>query len=70
MKGIVIMDERFKMHRLYSTRFAAVVTAIFTGGWYFYDFITKSIIRWDLFSIMCVMALTKVGAMLYYRKTN
>ncbi len=64
------MDERLKMHRLYSTRFAAMVTALFGGGWYFYDFFTKSIIRWDLVIILSVMALSKVGAMLYYRITN
>ena len=64
------MDERYKIHRLYSTRLAAVVTAIALGGWFLYQFYAKSVYRWDLFIIMCIMAVTKVGAMLYYRITN
>ncbi|MBN2412442.1 hypothetical protein JXQ31_12195 [candidate division KSB1 bacterium] len=64
------MDERYKIHRLYSTRLAAMVTAVALGGWFLYLFYAKSVYRWDLFIIMCLMAVTKLGAMFYYRKTN
>ena len=64
------MDERYKLHRLYSTRLAAVVTAVALGGWFLYQFYANSVYRWDLFIIMCIMAVTKVGAMIYYKITN
>ena len=64
------MDERFKIHRLYSTRLAAVVTAIALGVWFLYQFYVKDVYRWDLFIILSIMAVTKLGAMMYYRRTN
>lgn len=64
------MDERYIKHRLYSTRLAAIVTALAIGVWFLYEFYVKSVYRWDLFIIMCLMAVTKLGAMLYYRRTN
>ena len=64
------MDERFKMHRLYSTRFAAIIVSILVGILFGYNFLVNHIIRWDLFSILIVMAVSKIIAMVYYRKTN
>ncbi len=65
-----VLDERFAMHRLYATRLAAVVTAVFTGAWVLYDLLANQVERWDLLAILIVMAVAKVGAMAYYRLTN
>jgi hypothetical protein len=64
------MDERFKMHRLYSTRFAAIVVAAAVGFWINYQFFTKHILRWDLFAILMLMVIAKLLAMAYYRIKN
>ncbi len=58
------MDERFVMHRLRSTRLAAIVGVIMMGAWTIYEF------RWELIIIMGVMAVTKWAAMLYYRRID
>ncbi|MBN1781563.1 hypothetical protein JW948_10585 [bacterium] len=64
------MDERYLMHRLRSTSLAGVIGAVVAGILVLYQFHAKNIFRWDLFSVLLVMALVKLGAMLYYRKTN
>ncbi|MFC2088154.1 hypothetical protein ACFLSX_01000 [Calditrichota bacterium] len=64
------MDERFKLHRLYSTRFATIVCLVLIGFWFNYEYFTNQLIRWDLFIILMATALSKIGAMIYYRKTN
>ena len=64
------MDERFKLHRLYSTRFSAVVTIVCIGIWFYYEYVINNLLRWDLFLFIMIMALSKVGAMLYFKITN
>ena len=64
------MDERFKMHRLYSTRFSAVVTIICIVLWFNYEYLVNNLLRWDLFIIIMVMAFSKLSAMTFYRLTN
>jgi hypothetical protein len=64
------MDERFKMHRFYSTRFAVIVASLFMAGWYYYDYFVNDMIKWDLVIILSVMAVSKIGAMIYYRITH
>lgn len=64
------VDERFIMHRYYSTRLAMIVGVMLIGGWFLYEQFVNDIMRWDLFVILIVMALTKVTAMLYYRLTG
>jgi len=58
------MDERFVIHRLRSTRWAAIVGVIMMSAWTIYEF------RWELIIIMGVMAVTKWAAMLYYRRID
>jgi hypothetical protein len=60
-------DERFIMHRYYSTRIATIVGLVLMVAWFNYELIAKDIFRWDLAIIVGVMAITKVAAMLYYR---
>jgi membrane protein YdbS with pleckstrin-like domain len=64
------LDERFVMHRLYATRFAALVTAVFVGAWFFYELLVNDVIRQDFVIILVVMAVAKLLAMLYYRFTD
>jgi hypothetical protein len=64
------MDERFIMHRYKATRFAMIVGVILIGALFLYARIARGIIRWDLFAVLVFTALAKVGAMIYYRRTN
>ena len=63
-------DERFITHRLKSTRFSVLIGMLLMFGLFTYHAIRNSVIRWDLFAIMFFMALAKVGAMIYLRRTN
>ena len=63
-------DERFLMHRLYSTRLAMVVTAVLMGIWFEYQLLVKGEHEWDIFAFLIVLAITKVAAMVYYRLTD
>ncbi len=60
-------DERFQQHRFKSTSHAAVVGGVLAAGWFLYEHFAHGQFRWDLMSILLAMALTKIGAMVYYR---
>jgi len=64
------MDERFMMHRFYSSRMALVAGALALGIWFNYDWFVNGRLRLDLVAILAIMALTKAVAMLYYRLTR
>lgn len=64
------LDERFVMHRLYSTRLATVVTAVLMGIWFEYELLAHEVYHWDIFAFLVVLAVTKVVAMAYYRLTG
>ena len=65
-----MLDERFIMHRYKATRFAMIVGIILIAIFFFHGYIAHRAIRWDLFIIMFATAAAKVGAMIYYRRTN
>ena len=65
-----MFDERFLMHRLYSTRLAAVVTAVVMGVWFEYELLANDIYHWDNFVFLVILAVTKVTAMIYYHLTD
>jgi hypothetical protein len=65
-----LFDERFVMHRLYSTRLATVVTAVLMGIWFEYELFVNEVYHWDIFAFLVILAVTKVGAMIYYRLTD
>jgi hypothetical protein len=65
-----MVDERFIMHRYKATRLSVAVGVILMAGYFFYEFVAHRLIRWDLFVIMASMAVVKVVAMLYLRRTN
>jgi hypothetical protein len=64
------MDERFFIHRYKSTSHAAMVAALGMAGVFFYELFAKQAIRWDLQFILIAMAVTKLGFMIYYRRTD
>ena len=60
-------DERFVMHRCYSTRLSMIVGMILIVIWFNYELIANNHVRWDLLVIAGVIAITKLMAMAYYR---
>ena len=70
MKDDAMFDERFIMHRFKSTRLAVLAGIIMLFAFFTYQLVVNKTIRWDLFSVMIAMAVVKVCAMLYYRRTN
>jgi len=64
------VDERFIMHRYYSTRIAMIVGMLLLVGWFLYENFVSGILRWDLFIILMAIAVTKLGAMIYFRITH
>ncbi len=63
-----MLDERFLMHRYKSTSHAAVAGSVAMGGWFLYQQWGRGVLRWDIMAILTLMAVVKVGAMLYYRR--
>lgn len=61
-----LLDERFVLHRYKSTSHASVAAAAVIGGWYFYDLVAHQVIRWDFAIILGVMAVVKIGFMVWY----
>jgi len=65
-----MVDERFLMHRLKSTSLAGVVAAVLMGVSVLYQFYANGVLRYDLFGILIIMAVVKLVAMFYFRRTN
>lgn len=65
-----MLDERFWQHRLKSTSLAAATGALATGGLFLYRLYAMGELRWDLLSVLLVMAATKLTAMLYFHFRN
>lgn len=70
LKKVFNIDERFIMHRYYSTRWAITVGLLLMGGWLLYEFYINGNLRMDIVIILGAMGLTKILAMLYYRITR
>jgi hypothetical protein len=64
------LDERFVMHRFKSTRLAVLAGTVMILALFTYHAVVNDTIRWDLFSVIAAMAVVKICAMLYYRRTN
>jgi hypothetical protein len=63
-------DERFILHRYYSSRLALVVGMLALAIWFNYELIANHRLHWDLAAIAGVMAVTKLAAMIYYKSTH
>jgi hypothetical protein len=66
----MMLDERYILHRFKATRLSAVVGSVMLGVFFIYEFVANRIYRWDLLSVMVVMAVTKVVALSILRRTN
>ena len=63
-------DERFIMHRYYSTRLSMIVGVVLLVIWFNIELLINDQIRLDLAIILGMMVITKILAMLYYRVTD
>lgn len=68
--GDLEIDERFRMHRYYSSRFALTVGLILILGWVARDLIVMDQWRSDLLIIGGAMGAAKLIAMAYYRMAH
>lgn len=65
-----MFDERYLMHRLKSTSLAGIVGAVSIGVWLLIQYYRDHVFRLDLMIILGIIACVKLGALLYYRRTN
>jgi hypothetical protein len=70
LSGLFKTDERFIMHRYYSSRFALAVGMAMIVVLFSYGLLAKDELRWDLVAIAGAMAVAKISAMAYYRYTH
>jgi hypothetical protein len=70
LSGLFRTDERFIMHRYYSSRLALAVGLAMIVILFNFELIANNEVRWDLAAIAGAMALTKIAAMSYYRITH
>ena len=64
------MDERFLIHQMKSMKLAIRVGAVLIGALLLYRLYVKGYFDWQLFAVVMVMAVVKVTALLYLRRTN
>jgi len=64
------IDERFLEHRRRSTSIASLVGAVVAYGLFLWHYVTNRTIDWDLFTVIAVIALVKIGMMVWYRLTD
>ncbi len=65
-----MIDERFVLHRYKASSHAAVVAAVLLASFFLWDFYGHGTVRVDLLTTLCAMAIVKVAAMIYYRRTE
>lgn len=63
------LDERFVEHRYRASRLSLVVGVGLLVAWFLYEHYAKGVTHLEILAIVAVMALTKIGAMTYYRLT-
>ena len=63
-------DERFILHRFYSTRVSAIVGIVAIVTWFNYELLVNDLYRWDLAAIAGMMAASKLLVMPYLRLTR
>lgn len=63
-------DERFIMHRYYSTRLSMIVGIVLIVIWFNYELLVNQHLRLDLAVIAGAIAITKIMAMVYFHVTH
>jgi len=64
------VDERYLMHRLRATSLGGIAGALTASALFVYYFFADQITRWDLLAVALVMAVVKLGALAWYRRTD
>jgi hypothetical protein len=67
---MTLIDERFLTHRLRSSSTAGIAGGVFAGLLWFYRYLVDHRIEWDLFAVLFMIAVVKMGLMVYYRLTD
>jgi len=65
-----MIDERFLTHRLKSTSLAAVTGGVSMGFYTLYELYGNGVFRKDLLVFLSIMAVTKIGTLLWLRWRN
>jgi hypothetical protein len=65
-----ILDERYFLHRYKATSHAGIVMAVLVAGFFLYYRLHDDVFRWDLAIPLIAGAITKVVALVYYRRTG
>lgn len=61
------VDERFLEHRRRSSTMAAMAGVCVAGGLFEYRLLAQHVLAWDLFAVVAVMAVVKMGTFAWYR---
>jgi len=64
------IDERFLTHRLRSTSNGGLAALLVAAGFFFYNLLSRHLIRWDLFAVVATAAVVKISFLIYYRLTD
>lgn len=64
------IDERFLEHRRRSTSIASLVGAVVAYALFLWHYVASRTIDWDLFAVIAVIAVVKIGMMTWYRLTD
>jgi hypothetical protein len=64
------LDERFLMHRLRSTSIGGLAGAVVAAGLFYYHYIVRHELRWDLAAVVVSMAVVKLALMAWYHFTD
>lgn len=61
------VDERFLEHRRRSSTMAAMAGVCVAGGLFEYRLLAQHVLAWDLFAVVAIMAVVKMGTFAWYR---
>jgi hypothetical protein len=64
------VDERFLEHRRRSSSLAAIAGVCVAGGIFEYRLIAQHVIDWNLFAVVVIMAVVKMGMFTWYRMND
>jgi hypothetical protein len=65
-----LLDERYFLHRYKATSHAGIVMAVLVAGFFLYQHLHDNIFRWDLLIPLIAGVVTKLIAMVYYRRAD
>lgn len=63
-------DERFLIHRLKASRAALIAGLVVLCTWLVADLVLNDRVQWQILLVLGTIAVTKLGAMSFYQKTD